>query len=85
MALNAGWHRAHPMPRHASDADRLRWHEAHQLGCGCRPIPAKLLALAAAKPGAKAPASAKAAVTARPAAGKRSPKAAAAKGRVRAE
>ena len=26
MTLNAAWHRAHPLPRDASDEERLRWH-----------------------------------------------------------
>jgi DNA-3-methyladenine glycosylase I len=44
MAINAQWHAAHPLARGASDEERLRWHRAHQKSCGCRPIPARLLA-----------------------------------------
>src|SRR5450432_3764844 len=32
------------MPPHASDAQRIAWHLAHQKSCACRPIPAKVLA-----------------------------------------
>src|SRR5689334_13499745 len=46
MALNATWHRAHPMPRPASDRERLRWHVQHQKHCGCRPMPAGLARMA---------------------------------------
>jgi len=38
------WHLAHPMPPKATKAQRLAWHLAHQRHCGCRPIPASLLA-----------------------------------------
>jgi DNA-3-methyladenine glycosylase I len=44
MAINAAWHAANPLPRGASDTERLRWHRAHQKQCGCRPVPASLLA-----------------------------------------
>lgn len=40
--MNAEWHRAHPMPKRASDAERLRWHREHQKYCRCRPVPAGL-------------------------------------------
>ena len=39
MAVNEAWHRAHPMPPHASLDERIRWHGEHAQTCGCRPIP----------------------------------------------
>jgi GNAT superfamily N-acetyltransferase len=55
MPLNAAWHRDHPLPRNASDPERLRWHLAHRDACGCRPIPPTLAALAAAEQEAPEP------------------------------
>lgn len=40
--MNAAWHARHKLPRKATAAERLHWHEAHQRACGCRPIPAAL-------------------------------------------
>jgi hypothetical protein len=40
MALDAAWHKAHPMPARASLQHRVRWHRAHAKACGCRPMPA---------------------------------------------
>jgi len=42
--MNTVWHKAHPMPVHASKSERLKWHTEHQKQCGCRPIPKSLLA-----------------------------------------
>jgi len=42
--LNAAWHAAHPVPPRPTRADRIRWHTAHARLCGCRPIPASLVA-----------------------------------------
>jgi len=42
--INAAWHDAHPMPRRATLEQRVAWHVAHRGRCGCRPIPASLLA-----------------------------------------
>ncbi|MEZ5318733.1 MAG: hypothetical protein R2752_15145 [Vicinamibacterales bacterium] len=39
MALNATWHRAHPMPPKATLEQRVRWHIAHAKACGCRRMP----------------------------------------------
>jgi hypothetical protein len=39
MAINASWHRGHPMPENPSMDDRVRWHEEHSEQCGCRSIP----------------------------------------------
>jgi hypothetical protein len=36
------WHRAHPLPRRATELQRLFWHLEHQRCCGCRPMPAYL-------------------------------------------
>ncbi len=43
--LNAAWHEGHPMPKPATTAERLAWHQEHQKHCGCRPMPASLRAL----------------------------------------
>jgi DNA-3-methyladenine glycosylase I len=50
MAQNAKWHAAHRMPRNAGDAERVRWHVAHQKYCGCRPIPLSLAPLVKTAP-----------------------------------
>jgi len=43
--INADWHKANRMPPKATTAQRIRWHQAHEINCACRPIPEKLLAL----------------------------------------
>jgi hypothetical protein len=43
MPINARWHKAHRMPKNATTAQRLRWHQQHAKHCACRPIPKKLL------------------------------------------
>jgi hypothetical protein len=43
-AMNAAWHRQHVMPTRATLEQRLAWHQAHQVACACRPMPAKLRA-----------------------------------------
>jgi DNA-3-methyladenine glycosylase I len=43
MPVNEKWHKAHPMPRNPSDAERIAWHLDHRDRCGCRPVPTKLL------------------------------------------
>jgi hypothetical protein len=43
MRLNAEWHRAHRMPAHATLTQRIAWHRAHAIACGCRPIPKRIL------------------------------------------
>ena len=50
-AVNARWHAAHPMPPKATLDQRVRWHLAHAKACGCRPMPATVVA--ALKPGAR--------------------------------
>ena len=42
--LNAAWHDAHPMPARATLAKRVDWHVAHAKACGCRPMPATVVA-----------------------------------------
>ncbi|MHB8878049.1 MAG: hypothetical protein ACYC8T_30500 [Myxococcaceae bacterium] len=42
-ALNAAWHKRHPMPRNPALEERIAWHLEHQEQCRCRPMPAKLL------------------------------------------
>jgi len=41
--MNAAWHKAHPMPRRPTAAQRLRWHVAHAKACGCRELTATML------------------------------------------
>lgn len=55
MALNAAWHRAHVMPKHPTQAQRLAWHLAHAEHCGCRPMPAGLMLAAQAVRARQAP------------------------------
>ncbi len=45
--LNKDWHAQNQMPAHPTVAVRLHWHLEHAKHCGCRPIPAKLMALKA--------------------------------------
>ena len=33
---NAEWHRAHPMPRNPTLAQRIAWHREHAANCACR-------------------------------------------------
>ena len=42
--LNAAWHHAHPMATHATPDQRVAWHVAHAKACGCRPMPATVIA-----------------------------------------
>lgn len=44
MKLNAGWHKAHPMPKNATLDQRVRWHVAHAAACACREMPATVMA-----------------------------------------
>jgi hypothetical protein len=41
-AINAAWHRAHPMPKNPTLDQRIEWHLAHARNCGCRAITGKL-------------------------------------------
>jgi hypothetical protein len=49
MPINAEWHQQHPMPKTPTVEQRITWHLAHQEHCRCRPIPAKLKELMAAR------------------------------------
>ena len=42
--MNKEWHKANKMPQNASLEEQICWHMAHVKKCGCRPIPANLLA-----------------------------------------
>ncbi|MBL0019439.1 MAG: hypothetical protein IPP17_24160 [Bacteroidetes bacterium] len=44
MKLNVTWHRSHPMPENPTLEQRIHWHLEHAGVCGCREIPAKLIA-----------------------------------------
>ena len=41
--INREWHLTHPMPKHPTEDERLRWHLEHAKNCKCRPIPQKLI------------------------------------------
>jgi hypothetical protein len=43
--INSEWHRRNPMPRNASDRQRIDWHLEHFEHCRCRSIPAGVVAL----------------------------------------
>ena len=38
--MNAGWHKANPIPSQGSVEERIDWHLAHAEACACRGIPA---------------------------------------------
>lgn len=42
--MNREWHEANPMPPKASLNERIAWHLEHARACGCREIPASILA-----------------------------------------
>jgi hypothetical protein len=42
--LNREWHEQHRMPARATLDQRIAWHEAHANACGCRPMPASVVA-----------------------------------------
>jgi hypothetical protein len=42
MKVNKAWHDKHPMPRNPMFEQRVKWDNAHQQRCSCRPIPEKL-------------------------------------------
>ncbi len=42
--INAAWHEGHPMPPRATLDQRVTWHVAHAKACGCRPMPASVIA-----------------------------------------
>jgi hypothetical protein len=51
--LDADWHRAHPMPKNPSLAQRIAWHEEHSRVCGCRPMPDSIAAAIRTRTGAE--------------------------------
>jgi hypothetical protein len=42
--MNKRWHERHKMRKGASLAERVRWHVAHARNCGCRSMPASVVA-----------------------------------------
>ncbi|MFT3820283.1 MAG: GFA family protein [Rubrivivax sp.] len=50
--VNRAWHEALPMPKKATLQQRMAWHKAHALACGCRPVPPEIVSLIAAESGA---------------------------------
>lgn len=42
--MNAEWHQRHPMPIGATLEQRVAWHVKHAQRCGCRPMPASVVA-----------------------------------------
>lgn len=48
--MNARWHELHPMPKNPTLAQRVTWHVAHAKQCGCRPMPATVIAALKSKP-----------------------------------
>jgi len=42
MKINKAWHLENPMPKKPTLEQRVTWHKAHQLNCGCRPVPKSL-------------------------------------------
>jgi hypothetical protein len=47
--MNAEWHQQHPMPKNATDEQRLAWHREHAAACGCRKPPPGIAAQLAAE------------------------------------
>jgi len=43
MKINKTWHKANPMPKKATDKQKIQWHVDHARLCGCRPIPKSVL------------------------------------------
>ncbi|MFZ2102836.1 MAG: hypothetical protein WAU86_19955 [Oricola sp.] len=37
--INAEWHKANPMPKNPTTAQRIAWHRAHAATCACREMP----------------------------------------------
>lgn len=36
--INPEWHKAHVMPKNATEEQRIAWHVEHAKHCGCREI-----------------------------------------------
>jgi hypothetical protein len=47
VALNADWHRAHPMPQNPTFEQRVDWHREHSRACDCRKPPLDIAAVLA--------------------------------------
>ena len=51
--MNREWHQSHVLGQHATQEERIVWHEEHARECACRPVPeplaADVAALAAAR------------------------------------
>jgi len=45
--INRPWHEAHPMPAKPTLRQRVAWHRAHALACGCRPVPESIRSIIA--------------------------------------
>jgi hypothetical protein len=43
--INAEWHRAHRMPKNATEKQRAEWHHEHALHCECRALTPSIVAL----------------------------------------
>jgi hypothetical protein len=48
---NRAWHEENRMPKNPSADQRIVWHLAHAQACGCRPVPAGVIALIRARGG----------------------------------
>jgi hypothetical protein len=47
--MNGSWHKEHPMPPHATLEQRVEWHRAHTIACGCRTPPKAIADILAAR------------------------------------
>jgi hypothetical protein len=47
--INRSWHEQNRMPKNATAQQRVEWHLGHAANCSCRPIPAGVLSLLAAR------------------------------------
>jgi len=55
VTVNADWHRTHVLGSNAPMDARIAWHLEHAHWCGCRPIPASVLAVLAERDGGDLP------------------------------
>lgn len=42
MKINKEWHLKNRMPKNATLAQRIEWHQEHQKNCSCREMPEKI-------------------------------------------
>jgi hypothetical protein len=47
--INRPWHEAQPMPSKPTLQQRVAWHRAHALACGCRPVPESIRSIIASE------------------------------------